>query len=199
MTFPCQSICVFCGSADGLDQSYYDAAYRMGVLLAQKGITLVYGAGRTGLMGSVARGALDEGGEVIGIAPKGLESPQLIFSTGLTRLEIVDNIQLRKARMIELAEAFIGLPGGFGTLDEMFEVLTWSQIGLHRKPAGFLNTNGYFNELFRWFERAFKDRYIYEEHQQLYVTDARPEGLLEKMAGFQFPENIGRWLIRDES
>lgn len=199
MTLQRHSICVFCGSADGLDQNYYDAAYRMGELIAQKGITLVYGAGKTGLMGSVARGALAAGGEVIGIAPKGLESPQLIFTSGLTRLEIVENIQLRKARMIELAEAFIGLPGGFGTLDEMFEVLTWSQIGLHRKPAGFLNTNGYFDDLFRWFGRAYSEHYIYEEHQQLYVYDPTPEGLLQKMEKFQFPENIGRWLIRDES
>ena len=199
MNLPYQSICVFCGSADGLDQTYYDAAFLMGELIAKKGIILVYGGGRTGLMGSVATGALAAGGEVIGIAPKGLESPQLIFTSGLTRLEIVENIQLRKARMIELADAFIGLPGGFGTLDEMFEVLTWSQIGLHRKAAGFLNINGYFDDLFRWFGRAFTDHYIYEEHQQLYVCDPTPEGLLQKMESFRFPENIGRWLIRDDS
>ena len=113
MTFPYQSICVFCGSADGLDQSYYDAAFLMGQQLAEKGVTLVYGAGRTGLMGSIARGALQKGGEVIGIAPKGLESPQLIYTSGLSKTEIVDNIQIRKARMIELADAFIALPGGF--------------------------------------------------------------------------------------
>ncbi len=199
MPFPFRSICVFCGSADGLDQVYYDAAYLMGQRLAEEGVALVYGAGRTGLMGAIAKGALQSGGTVIGVAPKGLESPQLIHTSGLTRLEIVENIQMRKARMIEQAEAFIALPGGFGTLDEIFEVLTWSQIGLQKKPAGFLNTNGYFEHLFLWLERAFSDRFIYEEHQQLYVSDPNPEGLLQKLADFQFPDNIGRWLIRDEA
>ena len=129
MPFPYHSICVFCGSADGLDQRYYDAAFEMGHLLAAKGITLVYGAGRTGLMGALAEGALQGGGEVVGVVPNGLESPQLIYTSGLTRLEIVDDIQVRKARMNELADAFIALPGGYGTMDEIFEVLTWSQIG----------------------------------------------------------------------
>jgi uncharacterized protein (TIGR00730 family) len=150
-------------------------------------------------MGAIAKGALNKGGEVIGIAPKGLESPQLIYTSGLTRLEIVEDIQMRKARMIELAEAFIALPGGFGTLDEIFEVLTWSQIGLMRKPAGFLNTRSYFDSLFSWFDRAFSDHFIYEEHQQLYTSDLEPEGLLEKLAEFHFPDNIGRWLIREEN
>lgn len=199
MKFPFHSICVFCGSADGLDQSYYDAAFSMGQLMAEKGITLVYGAGKTGLMGSIAKGALQKGGEVIGIAPKGLDSSQLIYTTELTRYEIVENIQLRKARMIELAEAFIALPGGFGTLDEIFEVLTWSQIGLQRKPAGFLNTKGYYDSLFALLERAFDDHFIYEEHQQLYLSDAEPDSLLKKLAEFKFPDNIGRWLIRDDA
>ncbi len=198
MPYPYRSICIFCGSADGLDQEYFDAAYRMGVTLAVKGITLVYGAGRTGMMGALAKGALSKGGEVIGVVPQGLESPQLIYKTGLSRLEVVDDIQVRKARMIDLAEAFIALPGGFGTLDEIFEVLTWSQIGLQRKAAAFLNTRGYFDSLFNWFDRAYADKFIYEEHQQLYVSDPEPEGLLEKLSQFKFPDNIGRWLIRDD-
>ena len=159
-------------------------------------ITLVYGGGRTGLMGAMAEGALQQGGEIIGIVPRGLESPQLIYTSGLSRLEIVEDIQQRKARMNNLAEAFLCLPGGYGTLDETFEVLTWSQIGLHRKPCGFLNTNGYFDALFAWVERAYKDHFIYEEHLELYVEDATPQGLLDKLAEFKFPENIGRWLER---
>lgn len=197
MTFPFRSICVFCGSADHLDQEYFNAAYEMGQLIASNGITLVYGAGRTGMMGALAEGALNKGGEVIGVAPLGLESPQLIYTTGLTKLEIVDNIQLRKARMNELAEAFVAMPGGFGTLDEVFEVLTWSQIGLNQKPVGFLNVKGYFDHLLDWCDRAFADHFIYEEHMQLYSSDAKPGGLLEKLAKYQFPDNIGRWLIRD--
>jgi len=158
MKFPYRTICVFCGSADGLAEEYSAAARAMGRLLAENDIRLVYGAGRTGLMGALAEGALGAGGEVIGVVPKGLESPQLIYTTGLSRLEIVEDIQLRKARMNELGEAFIALPGGFGTLDEIFEVLTWSQIGRHRKPSAFLNTNGYFDSLLAWIRRAYEVR-----------------------------------------
>ena len=197
MVYPYRSICAFCGSADGLDQVYYDAAQAMGKELAERGIRLVYGAGRTGLMGSLASGVLNAGGEVIGIAPKGLESPQLIHTSGLTGLEIVDNIQIRKARMIELGDAFIALPGGYGTLDELSEVLTWSQIGVHRKPLAILNTNGYFDLLLKWFDRAYDDHFIYREHRQLFVVDQQAGGLLNKLAEFQFPDNIERWLIRE--
>ncbi|PKN98506.1 MAG: TIGR00730 family Rossman fold protein [Chloroflexi bacterium HGW-Chloroflexi-4] len=197
MDFPYRSICVFCGSADGLDEVYYEAAKKMGKELASRGIRLVYGAGRTGLMGVLAQSVLENGGEVTGIAPKGLESPQLIRTTGLTNLEIVDDIQVRKARMIDLADAFISLPGGYGTADELFEVLTWSQIGLHRKPMAILNTNGYFDSLLAWINRAFKDAFIYDEHLQLFLSDSEPASLLDKLAKYQFPENIGRWLVRD--
>jgi len=198
MGFSYHSLCVFCGSADGLDPAYYAAAQEMGRLLAEQKITLVYGGGRTGMMGALAQGVMQAGGEVIGVVPRGLESPQLIFTTGLTRLEIVENIQQRKARMNELADGFIALPGGYGTLDEMFEVLTWSQIGLHRKPAAFLNVNGYFDSLLKWIERAYTDHFIYEEHLELFVVDATAGGLLAKLAEYKFPEQIERWLVREE-
>lgn len=197
MDFPYRSICVFCGSADGLDQVYYDAAMEMGKQLALRGIRLIYGAGRTGLMGVLAQSVLQNGGEVIGIAPKGLESPQLIHTSGLTQLEIVEDIQVRKARMIELADAFIAMPGGYGTLDELFEVLTWSQIGLQKKPMTILNTNGYFDLMLAWINRAFSDKFIYEEHLQLFLSDSDPVKLLEKLVKYHFPDNIGRWLVRD--
>jgi hypothetical protein len=196
MTYPYKSVCVFCGSADGLASNYYDGAFEIGSRLAELEITLVYGGGRTGLMGALAEGVLQQGGEIVGIVPRGLESPQLIYTSGLTRLEIVDDIQQRKARMIDLAEAFLCLPGGYGTLDETFEVLTWSQIGRHRKPCGFLNTDGYFDLLFAWVKRAYQDKFIYEEHLDLFVEDATPQGLLSKLAESKFPENIGRWLER---
>lgn len=198
MTNQYRSLCVFCGSADGLAENYYNAAWEMGRLLAEKGITLVYGAGRTGLMGKLAEGALQAGGKVIGVVPLGLESPQLIYTTGLTKLEIVNDIQTRKARMIELSDAFITLPGGYGTMDEMFEVLTWSQIGRHRKPCGFLNVDGYFDPLLEWIRRAYADHFIYEEHLNLFVEDATVSGLMDKLTAYQFPENIERWLVRDE-
>lgn len=195
--FPYLSICAFCGSADGLSVTYTYAAYRMGELLAERGIRLVYGAGRTGMMGALAQGALAGGGEVIGVVPRGLESPQLIYTSGLTRLEIVEDIQVRKARMNELGDAFIALPGGYGTLDEMFEVLTWSQIGRHRKPAAFLNTDGYFDPLLEWIDRAYRDHFIYKEHLDLFVSDDTPEGLLDKLERFTFPQKIERWLVRE--
>jgi len=198
MGYPYRSICAFCGSADGLDKAFYEAAHALGKELAFRGIRLIYGAGRTGLMGSLAAGVLQNGGEVIGIAPKGLESPQLIHTSELTRTEIVENIQVRKARMMELGEAFIALPGGYGTLDELFEVLTWSQIGLHRKPLGLLNTNGYFDPLLKWIERALQEHFIYKEHTQLFVVDEEVTGLLEKLAAFEFPTQLERWLIRDK-
>jgi len=198
MPYPYRSICVFCGSADGLAPLYYDAAYETGCLLAEQGVTLVYGAGRTGMMGALAEGALGAGGKVIGVVPNGLESPQLVYTSGLTKLEIVPDIQIRKARMNELADAFITLPGGYGTMDEMFEVLTWSQIGRHRKPSAFLNTAGYFDLLFAWIQRAYKDHFIYEEHLELFMEDAEPARLLEKLAAFRFPANIERWLVREE-
>lgn len=198
MSYPYRSVCVFCGSADGLDPIYYAAAREMGRLLAENGTTLVYGGGRTGMMGALAESVKSANGEVIGVVPVGLESPQLVYTTGLTRLEIVDNIQQRKARMIELSDAFIALPGGFGTIDELFEVLTWSQIGLHRKPAALLNVNGYYDTLLQWVDRAYADHYIYEEHLALFVVDVKPQGLLDKLAQYQFPDKIDRWLVREE-
>ena len=193
------SLCVFCGSADHLDSTYYTAASEMGELLAQKQIDLVYGGGRTGMMGAVAQGCLKNGGKVIGVVPRGLESPQLVYTGAeLTRVELVEDIQIRKARMNELAEGFIALPGGYGTLDELFEVLTWSQIGSHRKPVGLLNTNGYYDHLLAWIQRAYADHYIYKEHLQLFVVDPSPVGLLEKLADFTFPGNLSHWLEREE-
>lgn len=198
MSTSLHAICVFCGSADGLDQRYTTAAGRLGAALAKRGLTLVYGAGRTGMMGALAQGCLGEGGEVVGVVPQGLDSPQLIFTNGLTRLEVVPDIQMRKARMMELADAFITLPGGYGTLDELFEVLTWSQIGRHRKPLGFLNVNGYFDSLLQWIQRAYADHFIYEEHLQLFVSDAEVDGLLDRLTHYRFPDRIERWLVRED-
>lgn len=198
MTIPLHSICVFCGSADNLDPVYTNAAETLGRAFAQRSLQLVYGAGRTGMMGALAKGCLEEGGEITGVVPVGLDSPQLIFTSGLTRLEVTPDIQLRKARMMALSDAFIALPGGYGTLDELFEVLTWSQIGMHRKPLGFLNVQGYFDDLLKWIQRAYDDHFIYEEHLQLFVGDPEVDGLLDKLQQYTFPEKIERWLEREE-
>ena len=133
-----KKVCVYCGSSDKIPQVFLDAARSLGATLASRGMTLVYGAGSTGLMGAVADGALQAGGEVWGVIPRMFDTPQLSHK-GLTRFEVVDNMHLRKARLVEISDGFIALPGGFGTFEELFEVLTWAQIGLHRKPIGLLN------------------------------------------------------------
>ena len=190
-----QSICVYCGSADGLNRVYLDAARQTGRLLAQAGILLVYGAGKTGLMGAVADGALEAGGSVTGVVPKHLNLPVLIHS-GLTRLEVTTDMHTRKARMSALADAFIALPGGFGTFEELFETLTWAQIGLHRKPIGLLNAQHYYDPLLEMVEHAIREGFIYPEQRGLLVADPEPAGLLEKLSTFTPPSGIERWLNR---
>ncbi|HEY9076259.1 MAG TPA: TIGR00730 family Rossman fold protein [Anaerolineaceae bacterium] len=191
------SVCVYCGSADGLAQEYLDSARRMGEVLARGGIRLVYGAGKTGLMGALADGALTAGGEVIGVSPKNFDTPQLLHR-GLTRLEIVDDIQQRKARMSALADAFIALPGGYGTFDELFETLTWAQIGLHTKPVGLLNTRFYFDPLLAMVQHALQEGFIYAEHRILLLSDTDPEALLDKIRAFERPAGMERWVERNQ-
>lgn len=190
-----KSICVYCGSADGLDQIYLDAARILGGLLANRGIELVYGAGKTGLMGAVADGVLAAGGRVTGVVPENLNQPQLIHSS-LSLLEVVPDIHARKARMTQLANAFIALPGGYGTLDELFETLTWAQIGLHTKPVGLLNTGGYFSPLLDMIERARSEKFIYDEHRDLLVSSSDPSDLLSRLEQFKIPSGLERWVSR---
>jgi uncharacterized protein (TIGR00730 family) len=192
---PLRSICVYCGSADNIHPEYLAAADFMGALLARSGIRLIYGAGKTGMMGAVANGALRAGGEVVGIVPENLNTPVLIHS-GLTQLEVLPDIQVRKARMSMLADAFIALPGGYGTLDELFETLTWAQIGLHQKPVGLLNTRGYYDPLLAFIERVRMDGFIYDSHRDLLAADASPEALLQKLSTFTMPDGLDRWVNR---
>jgi len=189
------TLCVYCGSADGLAENYLEAARETGERIARQGMTLVYGAGKTGMMGALAAGALAADGEVIGVISENLNQPQLIHS-GLTRLEVVPDIHQRKARMSALADAFIALPGGFGTLDELFETLTWAQIGLHAKPTGLLNTSGYYDPLLHVIKHAEEECFIYPEHRALLVTDAEPDRLIRKLADFSMPNGLDRWINR---
>lgn len=190
-----KSICVYCGSADGLDKDYLDAARATGQIMAQRGIELVYGAGKTGMMGALADGILAAGGQVTGVVPRNLNQPQLIHA-GLTHLEVVGDIHQRKARMSQLAEAFIALPGGYGTLDELFETLTWAQIGLHTKPVGLLNTREYFSPLLQMIERARSEKFIYDEHRDLLVSSSDPQDLLLQLENFKVPTGLERWVNR---
>jgi len=192
-----KTVCVYCGCADKLAQEYLQVARQMGVAIARRGLTLAYGAGRTGMMGALADGALEAGGEVTGVIPKMFATPVLMHK-GLTQLEIVEDMHTRKQRLVELADAFIALPGGYGTLEELFEVLTWAQIGLHTKPVGILNSRRYFDPLLSVINRAREEGFIYAEHQTLLVWAKQPDSLLDMLEAYQYPQGMDRWVTREE-
>jgi uncharacterized protein (TIGR00730 family) len=191
-----KSICIYCGSSDQVQPAYLENARQMGTAVAERGLTLVYGAGSTGLMGALAEAALEAGGEVIGVIPAIFNTPRLAHA-GLTRLEVLDNIHLRKARMIELADAFIAMPGGFGTLEELFEILTWAQVGLHHKPIGLLNASRYFDPLLTLIEHIEREGFIYSEHRHLLSHAETPQALLEALDNHSHPPGLERWLTRE--
>lgn len=191
------SICVYSGSSDKIHPDFQDAAYEMGTVLAGEGIVLVYGAGCTGLMGAVADGALESGGKVIGVMPRIFNTPQLAHQN-LTRLEIVDDMHQRKARLVELADGFIALPGGFGTMEELFEILTWAQIGLHKKPIGLLNVRHYFDPLLDFIDSASAEGFIYPEHRSLFSSSEKPFDLLKVLLNHRPPPGLERWLTRED-
>ncbi len=192
-----KTICVYCGSSEKMDGEYLQAAREMGVAIARRGLSLAYGAGCTGMMGAVADGALEAGGEVIGVIPKIFNTPVLMH-TGLSRLEIVDSMHTRKQRLVDISDAFIALPGGYGTFEELFEVLTWAQIGLHSKPMGILNTRHYYDLLLSAIEKARTDGFIYAEHSALLVCAEQAEDLLDKLEDYRYPQGMEKWLTREE-
>ena len=191
------SICVYCGSSGKTDPTFKNAAYEMGAVLADRGIHLVYGAGSTGLMGAVANGALENGGDVVGVIPEIFNTPTLAHK-GLTRLEIVPDMHQRKARMAELSDAFIALPGGFGTLEELFEILTWAQLGLHGKPCGLLDVGGYFERLLAFLDHAVSEDFLRNEHRSIlnYAEDA--DSLLAAFARHRAVP-AKKWIDRETS
>lgn len=191
------SIVVYCGSSDRIKPVYLEAAKDMGAAIADRGMKLVYGAGSTGSMGAVADGALAGGGEVIGVIPEIFSTPQLEHH-GLTRLEVTPDMHTRKGRIAELGDAFIALPGGIGTLEEFFEILTWAQVGIHTKPIGLLNTAGYFDPLIAFLGKVQEEGFMYKEHNSLYQVDEDPEGLLEALSQFETPQELSRWVDRDD-
>ena len=189
-----KSICVYCGSANQASQEYFSAAHQMGETLARRGLTLVYGGGKTGLMGALADSVVDSGGEVIGVIVESMNTLELAH-TRLTQLEVMATIHQRKARMYELADGYIALPGGYGTLDELFETLTWAQIGEHCKPVGLLNVNGYYDSLLAMLDRALEEKFLFPEHRRALLCDSQPEELLDAMIAFQPPlEAVKRWM-----
>ena len=192
-----KSICVYCGSANQASQEYFRAARQMGETLARRGLSLVYGGGKTGLMGALADSVVDNGGEVTGVIVENMNTPELAH-TRLTQLEVTATIHQRKARMYELADGYIALPGGYGTLDELFETLTWAQIGEHSKPVGLLNVNGYYDALLAMLDRALKDKFLFPEHRRALLCDSQPDGLLDAMEAFRPPlEAVRRWMRQE--
>jgi uncharacterized protein (TIGR00730 family) len=189
-----KSICVYCGSADRASRKFFLAARRMGETIAQQSLTLVYGGGRTGLMGALADSVLENGGQVTGVIVASMNTPELAH-TQLTRMEVEPTIHMRKARMYALSDGYIALPGGYGTLDELFETLTWAQIGEHHKPVGLLNVDGYYNLLLKMLDRAMQENFLFPEHRAALLCDTEPGRLLEAMAAYQpAHEAVKRWM-----
>ena len=175
-------ICVFCGSQSGDDPRFQEAAYELGKLLAERGLGLVYGGGGIGLMGRVADSVMEHGGEVTGIIPDFLSSRE-IRHDGITTLEVVSDMHTRKARMASLADGFIAMAGGYGTFEELFEIITWSQLKLHSKPIGVLNTAGYFDPLLQMIDAGIENGFIRGSARHLTLTGTDPGHLLDSMQG----------------
>jgi uncharacterized protein (TIGR00730 family) len=187
-------VCVFTGSSPGARESYEHAATTLGRELAVQGLTLVYGGARVGLMGRIADAALAHGGEVIGVIPQAIVAREVAHES-LTELRVVDSMHERKATMAELSDAFVALPGGLGTLDEFFEVLTWAQLGLHRKPCALLDIGGYYGHLLAFLEHAVTERFVRAEHAAMVIVESAPQRLLARLRDYRAPV-VEKWLDR---
>jgi uncharacterized protein (TIGR00730 family) len=191
-----KSIVVFCGSSEGKDPKILAEAYDLGTVFAQRAITLVYGGARIGIMGKVAQGVLEHHGKVIGVIPDFLLKKE-VFHSGLTELIITQNMHERKLKMHELSEGIIALPGGYGTLEELFEMITWSQLGLHQKPIGILNTNGFYDDLLRMIETMVTRGFLKKENREMILVDQSIPGLLEQMNNY-IPQPLPKWIKKEE-
>ena len=189
---PISALCVYCGSSPGRDPAFAAAASTLGRELAGRRIRLVYGGGHVGLMGVVADAVLAAGGEVHGVITRALEAKELAHQR-LTRLDVVETMHERKAAMADAADGFVMLPGGFGTLDEFFEALTWTQLGIHAKPCGVLDVGGYFDPLRALLQAAVDEQFVRADHRDMVVIDAQPAVLLDRLAGWT-PPSVDKWL-----
>jgi uncharacterized protein (TIGR00730 family) len=192
-----QSVCVFCGSSTGGNAAYTEAARSLGTTLAEANIRLVFGGGHVGLMGVISNAALAAGGEVIGVIPKFLVERELAHE-GLSDLRIVGSMHERKALMSDLSEGFIALPGGTGTLEEFFEVLTWAQLGEHEKPCGLLNVAGYYDPLLTVFDRMVEADFLSASNRALLLVEDDPEQLLQRFDHYEPPKTV-KWIDRSET
>jgi uncharacterized protein (TIGR00730 family) len=185
-------IAIFCGSNPGARPDYVEAARSLGRLLAQRGIGIVYGGSNVGLMAALADAVMDEFGDIIGVIPRMLVERE-VANTALTDLRIVDSMHQRKAMMAELADGFIALPGGIGTLEEFFETWTWGQLGMHTKPCGLLNVAGYFDPLLEFLDQAVAERFVRDVHRSMVVVERDPAALLARFESYE-PPRVVKWL-----
>ncbi|MGA3089112.1 MAG: TIGR00730 family Rossman fold protein [Terriglobales bacterium] len=188
-------ICVFCGSSEGNRPEYRAAAEEMGAELVRRNTALVYGGGNVGLMGVIADAVLRAGGEVIGVIPENLLARE-VGHQGLTKLHVVGSMHDRKALMADLSDAFVAMPGGFGTLEEFCEVVTWTQLGLHVKPCGILNVRGYYSPLLAMFDHAVAERFLKPENRALVLASESPADLLQALEQWR-PIRVEKWLSRE--
>ena len=186
-----KTICVFCGSSSGNNSKYVAAAKQLGQLIAQNSMTLVYGGGNVGLMGEIANSVLANRGTAIGVIPQFLVEKELVHEN-LSEVIIVESMHERKAMMAELADGFVALPGGFGTLEETVEVLTWVQLGLHRKPIGLLNVEKYFHFLYEFFKHMVNEKFLHTEYKDMILIKENANEMIESLIDFELPE-IDKW------
>lgn len=191
-----KSITVFCGSSNGVRSEYAEAARNLAQILVEEKIRLVYGGGNIGLMGIIADEVMKSGGEVIGIIPDSLDKKE-VGHRGLTELRVVGSMHERKAQMAELADGFIAMPGGIGTFEEFFEILTWAQLGFHDKPCGILNIANYYNGLLALCDNAVTEGFLRPVHRKLILDDSDARSLLEKMTVFK-PKHLEKWIDEDD-
>ena len=191
-------VCVFCGSSPGARPAYAEAAEELATLLVAGGIGVVYGGGGVGLMGKLADAVLAQGGEITGVIPHALVDREIGHS-GVHDMRTVGSMHERKALMAELSDAFVALPGGIGTLEELVEVFTWSQLGLHRKPCGLLDVEGYYEELAAFLDHAVRERFLREEHRSTLIVEREPAALLERMTAYRPDAIQPKWIDRDET
>ena len=187
-----KSIAIFCASASGENSVYTETAYQVGQYLAKENYQVVYGGASVGCMGAVAQGALDHGGEVIGVLPRFLNRRELA-KKNLTELIMVDSMHERKLKMNELSDASISLPGGFGTMEEFFEIITWGQLGLHQKPTAILNVNGYYNQLIKFVQHMNQESLLKDKYMEMILVDNQIDQLISKMKRYKHPD-LEKWL-----
>jgi uncharacterized protein (TIGR00730 family) len=193
-----ERVCVFCGSSPGARPAYAEATAEVARLLVGEGIGVVYGGGHVGLMGVLADTAMAAGGEVIGVMPQALVDREIAHGR-ISELRVVGSMHERKALMAELSDAFIALPGGAGTLDELFEVYTWAQLGLHDKPCGLLDVEDYFARLADFLDHAVRERFVREEHRAMLMIEREPRALIERLRDYEPRAVAPKWIDREQT